>query len=508
MSQSSGVRRQRNGAELKSQLLQRGLLTSGKVDDLRLRINAALSTEDGRASSESAKLALSMSNLTLLNKGETKTLKTLLKQNASFRSKMPGLLAKRTKKQTLFNSLSGKLFRSLHGSYTRSCSGSPVEYDSDESCLTVTTQVLGKRRTIVYENVDLSETLGDFEMTWTLGDKDLIKMDTNVTPSGFVLSKIASFFYIDNGNYYRGDESGLRDDVFSLVHGFGRQEMSKMSVGDIGMFLVFCVHCYCWRSEEIGDYASTHGSSITLLDAWSSLRLGESHVDSSALFSSTRLARHAHGFYARYGFVASQKPKGLSLSGFDLSDSSRNVNLHKNFCVDDIFAFFGSSSGSLKAINSFHDLTTQRGRGFYNLAADTLYDYLKYDRDINSGLWTPLMVSAKTDDLETCKRSVDLGADIEQRGDRSMTALMLASGLGHVNIVEYLITKKCDVNAATDKGVTALHYAAWKGQIECAKKLIDGGAFVDAVNNNNRTPYDFAITKGYADDFSFMKPSE
>lgn len=482
---------------LNSQLVRRGLSTSGTKSDLRSRIDAATSAEDGLGSTASVGLASAMSDLKLLNKRETTTLTTLLKQEENFRSKVPVLIRKRTKKQKLYTSLGGQLFRSLHGSYRGSCTGAPVEYDSDRHRLTVTAEVLGKRRTLVYKNVDIVETNGDFEMTWMVGAETLINVET-VNVSGSVVSDIRSFFFVYAGSHYRDDAPGLRKDVFSVIRGFGRSSETQMSVGDIGMFLVFCVHCYLWRSGEVSSYGDARGSSITLTDAWSSLQ--DAGLNSSKLFLLTRLARHAHGYYTRYGFVAPRKSR--SPSGFNLSTSSREVKLHRNFCVDDIFAFFASNSGSLKSINSFHDLTVAS----HSFASDRLNDYIQYGRNMNSGEWTPFLLSARSGDLLTCKRSVKLGADLESHVNTGGTALMFSSTYGHVKIVEFLLSSGCNVDATNNRGRTALHFSARKGNEECAKVLVDFGASLTALTDEGKTAFEIATDRGH--DFPFLEPPQ
>ena len=52
------------------------------------------------------------------------------------------------------------------------------------------------------------------------------------------------------------------------------------------------------------------------------------------------------------------------------------------------------------------------------------------------------------------------------------TALILAAGKGHVNIVELLLAAEANVNLKDDNGDTALILAAIKGHEEIVKQLI------------------------------------
>jgi len=61
-----------------------------------------------------------------------------------------------------------------------------------------------------------------------------------------------------------------------------------------------------------------------------------------------------------------------------------------------------------------------------------------------------------------------------------LTPLHVASFMGHLDIVNFLLQHGCDPNATTVRGETSLHLAARGNQTEVIKLLLHNGADVDA----------------------------
>jgi len=61
-----------------------------------------------------------------------------------------------------------------------------------------------------------------------------------------------------------------------------------------------------------------------------------------------------------------------------------------------------------------------------------------------------------------------------------LTPLHVASFMGHLDIVSFLLQRGCDPNATTMRGETSLHLAARGNQTDVMKLLIRSGAIVDA----------------------------
>ncbi len=74
------------------------------------------------------------------------------------------------------------------------------------------------------------------------------------------------------------------------------------------------------------------------------------------------------------------------------------------------------------------------------------------------------------------KTLLDKGADVNAKAPTGVTALMMASQSGHVDVVRALLAAKADVNAKTPIGDTALLLASQQGHAEVVKLLTASGA--------------------------------
>jgi ankyrin repeat protein len=77
-------------------------------------------------------------------------------------------------------------------------------------------------------------------------------------------------------------------------------------------------------------------------------------------------------------------------------------------------------------------------------------------------------------------------------------SLLVASALGHTVMVKHLLQKGYDIST-TDQELTALHLASGNGHLELVKLLLENGANPNAVNESNDTPLHKAVENGYLD---------
>lgn len=123
---------------------------------------------------------------------------------------------------------------------------------------------------------------------------------------------------------------------------------------------------------------------------------------------------------------------------------------------------------------------------------------------------TALIVASKEGNLEIVKYLISKGANVNDKviaGEiGGFTALMSASAAGHTEIVKYLILKGADINAKADNGRTALIIASQKGYLEVVKALAEGkggffkkGADINAKGNNGKTALINAVFEGHLD---------
>lgn len=95
-------------------------------------------------------------------------------------------------------------------------------------------------------------------------------------------------------------------------------------------------------------------------------------------------------------------------------------------------------------------------------------------------LATPLSEAVTAGDLITVKRLLDNGVAVNGKDAGGYTPLMIASGLGQVQMVELLLAAGADPNLLDSRmGASALHKAAQGGVPEVARLLLEHGAFID-----------------------------
>lgn len=111
---------------------------------------------------------------------------------------------------------------------------------------------------------------------------------------------------------------------------------------------------------------------------------------------------------------------------------------------------------------------------------------------------TPLMMGAKTKDINTARRLIELGANVNAGQDGGVnevgsTALMYASRTKeNAAMVNFLINQGAEIDVADEHGKTALMQAAWYGRIENIVALIDAGANHKLVSSRGLSALDYA----------------
>ncbi|WP_257282218.1 ankyrin repeat domain-containing protein [Endozoicomonas sp. ISHI1] len=101
-------------------------------------------------------------------------------------------------------------------------------------------------------------------------------------------------------------------------------------------------------------------------------------------------------------------------------------------------------------------------------------------------------------DLDQLEKSLAEGVNVNAALD-DFTALMLASILGHKDIVERLINAGANLNARNKNGATALFMAAQENNTDCVKILIEAKADLNARTMDGATPLLIAAKKGHTD---------
>ncbi|XP_055839238.1 protein fem-1 homolog B [Episyrphus balteatus] len=119
---------------------------------------------------------------------------------------------------------------------------------------------------------------------------------------------------------------------------------------------------------------------------------------------------------------------------------------------------------------------------------------------------TPLVLAAKsgnTNFVRTLLSHYDLDTEIECNVIfdgivvYGATALWVAAGMGHLNIVKFLVQKGADLNHKTKAHSSPLRAACYEGRLDIVRYLIEHGADVNLANTWNNTCIMIAAYKGH-----------
>ena len=111
----------------------------------------------------------------------------------------------------------------------------------------------------------------------------------------------------------------------------------------------------------------------------------------------------------------------------------------------------------------------------------------------------------KNGDGDEVKRLIEAGADVNAQSKKGVTALMLASLMGHPEVAKLLIEAGADVNEKEKLGVTALMLTSGQGHPDVAKLLIKAGADVNEKDNEGWTALMGASGQGHTEVAELLK---
>lgn len=102
--------------------------------------------------------------------------------------------------------------------------------------------------------------------------------------------------------------------------------------------------------------------------------------------------------------------------------------------------------------------------------------------------------------VETVRRAISLGLDVDAPDEDARTALLLAAFDGHTETVRLLLENKADVNHRDSAGRTALMYASSGPNPETVQLLLEVGADPDVADKvEGFTALMFAAAEGQAE---------
>ena len=91
-------------------------------------------------------------------------------------------------------------------------------------------------------------------------------------------------------------------------------------------------------------------------------------------------------------------------------------------------------------------------------------------------------------DRENVRLFLKAGMDVNVRGGKGETPVMLAAALRDTGMVTLLLREGAMVNAQNNDGYTALMFASSDGNIEMMELLVARGADIDTQNHKGETP--------------------
>ncbi|KAJ8290612.1 hypothetical protein GJAV_G00015260 [Gymnothorax javanicus] len=94
---------------------------------------------------------------------------------------------------------------------------------------------------------------------------------------------------------------------------------------------------------------------------------------------------------------------------------------------------------------------------------------------------------------------LDHGADVDQEGANSMTALIVAVRGGYGEVVKELLQRNPNVNMTDKDGNTALMFAAKEGHTQIVQDLLDAGTYVNIPDRSGDTVLIGAVRGGHVD---------
>ena len=118
---------------------------------------------------------------------------------------------------------------------------------------------------------------------------------------------------------------------------------------------------------------------------------------------------------------------------------------------------------------------------------------------------TPLTRTAGKGDVTEVQALLDRGANVNEKTESGVTALMTAAGMNHLEVVQLLVNRRADVNARSPGGYTALMSAALNGHAEVVKVLLEKGAEVNAKDISGRTALKYAESKDHKEVIELLK---
>jgi len=161
---------------------------------------------------------------------------------------------------------------------------------------------------------------------------------------------------------------------------------------------------------------------------------------------------------------------------------------------------FESETPEADLLSGSDDLTRPQLLGDTSIENDTSVKPDAAKRKKNNGAKSlPDLVHATSrGDIEAVRELLDAGHDVESRHPiNKKTPVIIAAGLGNLDIIEVLHNRNASVNSQDRVRRTALHYAVSEGDIECVQLLLRCGASTNTRDSWFENPLHRAARYAY-----------
>mmetsp|Transcript_15981 Transcript_15981/g.15342 ORF Transcript_15981/g.15342 Transcript_15981/m.15342 type:complete len:419 (+) Transcript_15981:261-1517(+) len=113
------------------------------------------------------------------------------------------------------------------------------------------------------------------------------------------------------------------------------------------------------------------------------------------------------------------------------------------------------------------------------------------DRLKESFLWA----AAQGGNIQDCESLLEIGSDINWKGQAGDTSLLAACRCGHSETVAFLLARGADITAIGNDSHNALHICAEKNDILTLNVLLDAGVSIKGKTRSGLTAFDIAKSK-------------
>ena len=170
----------------------------------------------------------------------------------------------------------------------------------------------------------------------------------------------------------------------------------------------------------------------------------------------------------------------------------------------DILSFCKTSTAAFSICDDEEFWKAKFQQDFGNLYPDVNGDIANWRGTYEDHLKKALRDMVYYENQEGIIRVLGIGANIDKQDENGVTALMLASDNGYVDIIELLLANGANVNIQDNNGNTVFLRAALRGQTAIADFWFKRGANINSTNYKGQTALIYAVHNEQIDMIRFL----